>query len=442
MGIASVRGQFLKSAVARLLAWRRRHPWQAIAGLILLAALLGWAGYRGSWYFVARAHYRAAQQALDRHEWSQARSQLQACLRTWPDKPAVHLLAARAARRLERLEEAKEHLDACERLQGGESRATEVERALLRVHRGDLAAVEGWLRTRVAEDDPDTVEILDILSTALILDYRAAEAHQCLDELLRRQPDNFDILLRHALTAQAQAWYSVAVESLQKAVDLRPEADGARLSLAQNLVTLGRYGDALPHLTSLRERQPDEPDVLLTLARCLAGQGQQNQAVELLDQLLARQPDNYAALGERGWLCVELDRPAEGESYLRRAQALAPPDQALLIRFSDCLRLLGKDEEARRYREEADRLRADTLQALSLTKRIREESPNDPDLCHELGCILLRLGKQSDALRFFQKALKANPNHRPTHESLTALYEGVGDFERAAYHRRQLGPKR
>jgi tetratricopeptide (TPR) repeat protein len=436
-----MRGGFLGAAWGRWAGWRRRQPALALGALLLVAALLGWAGYRAYGYFTTRGQLRAARQALDRRAWTAAREHLEECLRAWPDSPEAHRLAARAARRLELLDEAQEHLDACERLQSEETHAVQVERALLRVHRGDLAGAEKFLRACVARDDPDTVEILDVLSAALIIDYRVPEAHRCLDELLRRRPDDFDALVRRAWTAESQTWYTVAVESLRKALELRPDAYAVRLSLVQNLLTLGRYADALEQVEYLRERQPDDPAVRFARARCLAGQGEKGKALRLLDGLLAEEPNNWTVLGERGRLCLELDRPGEAEGYLRRAQALAPPNQALLMRLSDCLRLLGKRDDARRYRDKADRLRADTLRALELTKRIRAEGPGDPDLCHALASVLLRLGKdkERDALHFFQKALEKDPRHRPTHEALAAFYEKAGDTGRAAYHRRQLG---
>jgi predicted Zn-dependent protease len=404
----------------------------------VLAALLGWAGYQGIGYFRGRSHFQAAQQALDRHDWAEARTQLQACLAAWPANPEAHRLAARAARRLELFDEAQTHLDACQRLQGGEMPAVQVERALLRVHRGELAGAEDFLRERVAQDNPDAVEILDILSAALILKYRVAEAHRCLDDLLRRQPDHFHALVRHGWTAQSQSWYPLAVESLQKALALRPDVDNVRLSLAEIQVVLGRFAEAQPHFEYLRRRQPRNPSMLFGLARCLAGQNQKEQAVQLLDRLLAEHPDDWKALGERGWLAVQLDRPAEAEDYLRQAVSLAPPDLPLLIRLADCLRLLGKQEEANDYRDKAERLKADMQRAGQLGDRIREPSPDDPALRHELACLLLRLGKPQDALHWFQTALEKDPRHRPTHESLAAFYEKAGDYTRAAHHRRLL----
>jgi predicted Zn-dependent protease len=426
----------VSGAGARLMAWRRRHPRWTVGSVIVLAVLLSGAGYRAGWFFWARAHFRAAQQALDQHAWREALDHLEASLRGWPKSPVTHLLAARAARRLELLDEAEEHLDACLRLQDGEPKATEVERALVRVHRGDLAGVESFLRISVQEGEADAVEILDILSAALILNYRIHDAQHCLDELLRRQPDHFHALVRRGWTAQSMSRYPEAVAYLDKALALRPDADSVRLSLAELQIAIGRFTDAREHLEALHARQPDNPSVLFGLARCFAGTGQEEKAVPLLDRLLGQHPNDWKALSERGWLAVQFDRPAEAENYLRRAAALAPPDLPLLVRLSDCLRLLGKDDEARTYRDKADRLKADFQRAAHLGDLIREKSPNDPALRQELACILLRLGKQQDALHWFQTALEKDPRHPPTHESLAAFYDQVGNFRQAAYHKR------
>jgi predicted Zn-dependent protease len=418
------------------MAWMRRHPRLVAGTLVVLAAFLGWEGYQYSRYRRARAQFEAAQQALEQHAWADAQQHLEASLRGWPHNPAAHLLAARAARRLELLDEAQRHLDACQAIEGRETQAIRVERALLRVHRRELAAVEGFLRYCVKQEDPNTVEILDILSAGLILNYRVHEAQQCLDDLLRRKPNDFDALVRRGWTAQSMSRYADAVQYLAKALALRPDADAVRLSLAELQVALGRYTDAQAHFEQLRRKQPEHPSVLFGMARCLAGTGRKEQALELLDRLLAAHPNDWKALGERGWLSVEMDRPAEAETYLRRAESLAPSDLPLLIRLAECLRLLGKEDEARTVREKADRLKADFERASYLGDLIREKSPNDPALRHELACILLRLGKPQDALHWFQTALEKDPTYRPTHQSLTEFYNRVGDFQQAARHRR------
>jgi tetratricopeptide (TPR) repeat protein len=419
-------------------AWKRQHPRLALGILVGLAALLGWAGYAGGWYLWTRAHFRAAQQAWERHDWAEAHQEVEACLQRWPNNPEVHLLAARIARRQESFSEAAEHLETCRRLLGQDAQALQVERALLQVYRGDLAGQEAFLRTCVEQNDPDTIEILDVLSAALILQYRVAEAHRCLEDLLQRQPNHFDALVRLGWTAQTLAYYPRAVEALQKALELRPDTFAPRLSLAEILVFQGHFEEAQPHFERLRVQQPRNPSVLFGLARCLAGRNQHEQAIQLLDRLLASHPNDWKALSERGWLAVHLDRPTEGESFLRRAYALAPPDLPLLMRMADCLRLVGKQDEAREFRENVERFKADAQRAGELGDLIREQKPNDPDLRYELASILLRTGKERDALHWFQTALEKDPHHRPTHEALAAFFVKGGAFEQAAYHRRFL----
>jgi tetratricopeptide (TPR) repeat protein len=426
----------LGSIGARLAAWKRRHPRAAAGGLAGLAVVLLGVAYQAGWYFWGRSHLQAAQAAVGRHDWSAAHEHLEASLRVWPESPDVHLLAARVARRLEHFASAQDHLDTCQRLRGGESSATAVERALLRLHRGDLAGTEDFLRARVRQEDAAAVEILDVLSAALILNYRVAEAQKCLDYLLARQPDHFPALVRRGWTARNMARHEEAVQFYEKALALRPEVDAVRLALAEIQVVLGNFTDAQGHFEQLRARQPENPSVRFGLARCLAGRGHKAEALELLDELLADYPNDWKVLGERGWLAVQLDRPAEGEGALRRAVALAPPDLPLLIRFTDCLRAVGKHDEARAVEERTARLRADFQRAGQLGDLIREKRPDDPDLRHELACILLRLGKEQDALHWFATALARDPAHRPTHEALAAYYARNGAFEQAAYHRR------
>jgi tetratricopeptide (TPR) repeat protein len=400
-----------------------------------LGAGLAYFGVRHLRY---RQEVRAAQNALAQRDWQSARQHVDSALVHSPDDPELLLMAARAARRQEQLNIAQQYLDTCQRALGEESEPIKVERALLHVHRGSLAGVEAYLRARVRENDLATLEILDVMSAALIIDYRVAEAQSVLDDLLSRQPDHFDALVRRGWTARNMGWYAEAIKYYTQALDLRPEVDAVRLALGEIQVALGKFGDAQQHFELLRQNQPNNPSVLFGLGRALAGQGQKEQARELFDKVLATNSKDWKALCERGWIAVQLDQPAEGESYLRSALALAPPDLPLLTRLADCLRLTGKQEEARQFRERADRLRADLQRAGELGDLIRDKNPADAAPRYELGSVLLRLGKKQDALHWLMTALEHDPGHVKTHELLIELYQSVGDLQHAEQHRRYL----
>ena len=360
------------------MAWVRQSQKRAVVVLIATLLLGILASYIGGRYLWERRQMRAAHVALDRRDWKLAQQLLDVALARSPNDPDVLLMAARAARRQEKLSEAQKFLDSCQRALGEESEPIRIERALLEVHLGNLAGVEKYLRGRVRDNDPGTLEILDIMSAALIIDYRIAEAQSCLDDLLQRQPDHFDAQVRRGWTARNMGWYADAIKFYQHALDLRPDVDTVRLAMAEIQVALGQFGDAQREFEQLRQRQPTNPSVLFGLGRALAGQGSKEQALELFDQVLSAHPNDWKALSERGWIAVQLDRPMEGEGYLRCAVALVPPDLPILTRLADCLRLNGKQEEARQFRDRADHLRADLQRAGELGDFIRDKNPADP----------------------------------------------------------------
>jgi hypothetical protein len=97
---------------------------------------------------------------------------------------------------------------------------------------------------------------------------------------------------------------------------------------------------------------------------------------------------------------------------------------------------LGKEEEARPWRQKGERIREDSQLAFRLGQQLRGEKRHDPDLCYQLASVLLRLGYDGDALHFFHKVLAKNPNHQPTNEALADYYAKMGEAAKAAYHRR------
>lgn len=425
------------AVLARPSAWVGRHLHLTVGGLLAVAAVLGFGGYWWAGYSEARTHYRAAEQAADRRDWKAARESLKDALRLWPDRPEVHLLAARVERRLEHLGEAGKHLDACERLQGGPTEPVKVERALVRVHDGGLADVEAYLRDRVRQDDPAAVEILDILAGALEIGYRDAEAHWCLLDLLRRQPDHFDALVRAGRTARNMGWHEDAIQYYEKALRVRPDVDVVRTALAETQVGYGRHDQAREHFERLRERDPQNPAVRYGLALCAVAAGDADTALRLFNQLLAANPNNWVVLNERGKLAVQLDRPADALPDLLKAESLAPPDAAP-THLVGCLHLLGRHDEARKYQEKVDRIQADRRRSAELGDLIREKHSNDPELRYELGRVLLRLGKQRDAVHWLRSALEKDPGHRKSHEALAEFFQSVNAVELAEQHRRIL----
>jgi tetratricopeptide (TPR) repeat protein len=386
----------------------------------------------------AEVEYRAAEQALQRRDFVTALALLERCLEVRPGSAEVHLLAARAARRAGNFDDAGRHLKAYEQL-GGVPEALELERALVRVQRGETGGYTGYLLNCVEKGHPDSVLILEALATGFMKTYRMNHADHCLELWLEREPDNVQALIWRAELAERRQ-SSEAVDFYRRAVEADPEHEEARLRLANGLIQLHKPDEAAKHYEVLRQRDPDRADVLVGLARCRRALGRPEEAQAFLDRVLATSPGHVAALHERGRLAVEQGQLAEAEDWLRKALAASPNHQEISFTLYQCLQARGKTAEAKQLLAQVEKINASLERLGDVTRKIAA-SPGDPDLRYEAGMIFLNSGQEMEGLRWLASALKEDPRHGPTHRALADYYERTGDASRAAQHRRLGWPE-
>jgi predicted Zn-dependent protease len=407
-------------------------------GLVALGllGLLGSGLYFATVHLIAWSHYRAAQEALARRDFAQARMHLADCLKVWPNSSRAHFLAARAARQAGDLDAAEEELGSCQRL-GDLADDTTVEWALLLAQRGKLTEVEEFLRKRLHEGHPDSVLILETLSQELMWTHRYIDARQLLDLWLRHRPEELEALVRRGWVAEHLFDYPAAISDYTQALTIDPGKDNIRLRLAEILLQQNRAKDALAHLQQLRERQPGNSAVAVSLARCRRRLGQVDEARQLLDQLLTERPRDLEALSERGALALEVGQPADAESWLRTALSQDPHNRQVNYSLCQCLQRLGKHDEAQTYLAKLRQI-DDELKRMGQVVGEVMKRPHDPALRCEAGVIFLRNGKPEDGLHWLITALQEDPRHRPTHQALAEYYERIGNKEQAARHRQFL----
>src|SRR5262249_54487148 len=143
---------------------------------------------------------------------------------------------------------------------------------------------------------------------------------------LEREPDNVQALnLRGSLFRRLNA-REKALTDFRRVVELDPEIESARWALANNLLEIGHFEEALQHFQHLQKRHATERDLRVAMARCYHGVGQSKQARELLDEVLAEDPNNGIALRTRGHIALLSGQPVDAEQWLRRAAAALPYD--------------------------------------------------------------------------------------------------------------------
>jgi tetratricopeptide (TPR) repeat protein len=405
--------------------------------LLVLAgvALLGLAGLGVVAYLRPHYEYRAAQEALARGELPLGQDLLERCLRRWTDRADVHLQAARVARRREDFAGAERHLAACEQLQGV-TRESALEWAMLHAQQGDLAGVDGQLKSlTTGQDHPDRTEILEALAKGYRSVYRHGEALTCLNQLLEKDPNYIPALLLRGRTLEKLERDEDALKDYQQAVNLAPTSFEARARLAESLAAVGQIREAIGQYEYLHQQQSDNAEVVIGLAHCRHDNSELEAARQLLDTLLAQQPDCVPALLERSRLALHLGQAAETEQRLRRAALLTPEDKDVYFVLHLCLQAQHKDTEARQCLARLRKAEADEARELNLMARI-VESPHDAGLRYEIGKVFLERGQGQEALRWLMGALQEDPEHRPTHAALADYFEQTGQPGLAAQHRR------
>src|SRR5262249_60945121 len=118
---------------------------------------------------------------------------LEHCRGAWPGRAAPCFLAARAARLTRDYRATDRLLERCRQL-GGVADVLDLEAALAKVQRGEMAGLETPLWGYVEKGYDESPWILEALAQGYLHQNRWPQALACLERLLERDPDNADFL--------------------------------------------------------------------------------------------------------------------------------------------------------------------------------------------------------------------------------------------------------
>ncbi len=245
---------------------------------------------------------------------------------------------------------------------------------------------------RRAPDDKDVVHAAGLLSMQLG-DGAAAEKHfKRLLDLGFAEPDTVRIYLGQIAEDakrfdDAIGWY--------KAVQPGKQFVAAQGRIAQVLVNRGKLAEARQHLQSVaREAPEDRVQYILAEAQILRDANRNEDAFTVLDDALRADPDSTDLLYESALMAERVGRIEVMEGRLRKLIALKPE-------HAHAYNALGYSLVDRNLRlDEAEVL---IRKGLAL-------SPSDPFIIDSLGWALYRRGKLPESLEQLQKAFGLRPD--------------------------------
>lgn len=149
-------------------------------------------------------------------------------------------------------------------------------------------------------------------------------AEQICDLILRREPENTDVLQILAAAANDDDRFVVAEGYLKRIVKLRPNNGAALFDLANFLGERGRYPEAIQFLQSACALDPDNPDIHLHLGNMFGIVGQTRDALLAYERCLDLKPDEPAALIGRGHMLRVDGRQEEANACYKRCAQVNP----------------------------------------------------------------------------------------------------------------------
>ncbi len=240
-----------------------------------------------------------------------------------------------------------------------------------------------------------------------------------LNEALKADPRSLEALRARALYSLEQGKNDEGLADLKAAIGIDPKHAGTHELLGVTLATLEKYDEALEALSEAIELEPKSPFAYVHRARIHVIQSRPQEALEDLNECLTLAPNTLAALILRAGAYQQL-----GE----KDKALADVDAALKVKPNHLPALKAR----------AALLAGDGKFDLAITdlKEVSKAAPKDPTVLLQLG-MLYSAGKHlNEAIEAFTQALQLDAKNQAALQGRADVLlrvgkqaEAVADYE-------------
>ena len=248
-------------------------------------------------------------------------------------------------------------------------------------------------QSSVTETGPATPEALCAEGYRLRAAGRPLDAAKCCQQALSIDPNYADATHLMGLLSFDGGQYDHALEWLTRAIRQAPKAEYLK-HLGAVLQHVRRHDEALKAFDKAVQFQPDSAELWCCLGGALLPLGRDDDALLSYQHALKLQPDNLDAATKGGVLLHRQERWEE---------ALACFNMCLSVQ-ADLAPILNLRAIAHRGMRNYENYLSDSLRAHAL-------DPADAESCNNAGEALLRLGREEDAVAWFDKALALLPNN-------------------------------
>jgi len=250
-------------------------------------------------------------------------------------------------------------------------------------------------------------------------------AEAAYHKVLQLEPSYRGVWNNLGNNAYRQQEYRKAIGHYQKELAINPAAIPWR-GMGRAYVELGKVDSAQYTFQNAIARDSLYAPAHFSLALLLEDEGEIDKALFHAKKASQIEKDNLEYRYLVGELLVRNRRYEEALTLLREVVDKMPWYRGAQYNFGQALANLGRQEEAKKYLDEAERVRAEDAKIEHLQNTIRS-LPNDPMAHASLAFALRRAGRYNDAMHAYKVAAHLAPNNMEVQNNIANLYLIKGD---------------
>jgi tetratricopeptide (TPR) repeat protein len=243
------------------------------------------------------------------------------------------------------------------------------------------------------------------------------QADAALNAVLVQDPKDAEALQLLGLVRQAQGDAQEAESCYRQSLAINPLQPNVQNNLGNLLKNQDRFDEAIEFFREAVRLKPNYAEAHLNMGLTLSAKGDHSEAEKCCRAALRIQPNYMLAKQTLASELNELKRPKEAERILRQALMMDSryPRQvaALEHNLGLSLKMQKRDEEA-----------------LAQFDAAQAKAPDMPLVDHNRGNTLQRLGRLTEAVDSYYRAIKLDPLDLNAHDSLNKLLYRLRDDDR------------
>jgi tetratricopeptide (TPR) repeat protein len=172
---------------------------------------------------------------------------------------------------------------------------------------------------------------------------------EVLEQILKKEPNNFDALLYSGIRLFEGDQYAMAQPRLKRAHSLQPRSILATYRLARNYHKLGNYEPMLPLYHELLRQRPGRFHYIQQYATLLLSLGETEQGLRAMNQAISIRPDEpapYVSLGHHARLNRDYE---QAKNHLNNALKINPEHHGALGGMASLADVIGDFSTSTQY---------------------------------------------------------------------------------------------